>query len=151
MMHTTGLCPGGIPCRIPSDPMVTSKICSSLATSTITTSAAAHSAALVAMLVAKVFPELTWKAFLKALDARVAEMLDAAVALGVRGPAVGAVEEQGRAGDRRPQRLDLALRDVGERPDVEVVVELPAPGAVLVAVDAVDGEVPRLLVHRPGA
>jgi hypothetical protein len=33
-----------------------------------------HKAALVAMLVAKVFPELTWKAFLKALDARVAEM-----------------------------------------------------------------------------
>ena len=60
-------------------------------------------------------------------------------------PALLAVEQERRAGDPRPQELDVAAAHVVGRPRAHVVVELPAIGAVLVLVDAVDGEVARLL------
>src|SRR3546814_1073689 len=63
---------------------------------------------------------------------RGAEMLDPAVLFGIGGPAVGAVKEQRRTDDRRPQRFDVVLRQVEHRPDVQIIVELPAPAAVLV-------------------
>ena len=60
-----------------------------------------------------------------------------------RVPALRAGDQQHRAGDVAPHRPDV----LGEVEDaaVGVVVELPAVGAVLVLVGAVDGEVARLL------
>src|SRR3546814_9262625 len=84
-------------------------------------------------------------------------MRQPSVLFGVRGPTVGAIEQQGGAGDRRPQRLYVRLRQVEDGPDVQIIVELPAPAAVLVAIDALHGQMTRLfggqiaiLGHHPG-
>ena len=69
----------------------------------------------------------------------------AAVLAGLEAQLSRAVDEQRRAGDARPQRLDVGRGHVVGRPGAHVVVELPAVGAVLVLVDAVQGEVARLL------
>ena len=53
-------------------------------------------------------------------DAGVAEMLDAAIPFGVRGPAVGAVNQQSGAGDPLPQFLNRAVVDIFWWPSVEV-------------------------------
>src|SRR6185312_9796691 len=82
---------------------------------------------------------------LEALDARRPEMPDAPVLDRVGRPALLAVDEEGRAVDPRPELLDLALGHVVGRPGADVIVELPAIGAVLVLVDAVLRQVPRLL------
>src|SRR3546814_4499269 len=71
-------------------------------------------------------------------------MRQPSVLFGVRGPTVGAIEQQGGAGDRRPQRLYVRLRQVEDGPDVQIIVELPAPAAVLVAIDALHGQMTRL-------
>ncbi len=83
-------------------------------------------------------------------DRAIAEVLDAAVALGIAGPRIRTVQEQRGAGDRLPQ-LVLALgRDILGVIDVDVRVELPGESAILVAVDAVDREVPGLDVSEVG-
>src|ERR1700730_14438321 len=82
---------------------------------------------------------------LEADHARVLEMPRAAVLLRVRGPALLAVHQERRAGDAAPQLLDLLHLHVAGRPDAHVIVELPAEGAVLVLIDAVLGEMARLL------
>ena len=69
------------------------------------------------------------------------EMLDAAVLLRIGGPAFLAVDQQGRAGDPRPQLLDRLVAHVVRLVDAHIVVELPAVGAVLVLVDALLGQV----------
>src|SRR6266542_2432040 len=78
-------------------------------------------------------------------DARVAEGLGAPILERVPGPALLAVQQQGGTVDPRPQELDVAARHVVGRPGAHVVVELPAIGAVLVLVDTLGGQVPRLL------
>src|SRR4029077_8635931 len=78
-------------------------------------------------------------------DAGGAEMLGAAVLERVRSPALLAIDEQRRAGDPAPELDDLRIRHVIGRPGPDVVVELPAIGAVLVLIHAMLGQVPRLL------
>src|SRR5713226_9321574 len=82
---------------------------------------------------------------LDADDLRVAEGLGAAVLGRVPRAALRAVEQERRTADARPQELDVPAAHVVRRPRAHVVVELPAVGPVLVLVDAVGGEVPRLL------
>src|SRR5439155_11205458 len=82
---------------------------------------------------------------LDADDARVAEGLGAPILERVPGPALLAVQQQGGTVDPRPQELDVPARHVVGRPGAHVVVELPAIGAVLVLVDTLGGQVPRLL------
>src|SRR5215831_19467050 len=78
-------------------------------------------------------------------DRGIAEMADAAILLRIRGPALLAIDEEGRTGDAGPQRLRLLLRHAVRPVGPDVIVELPAVSAVLVLVDAVLGQVPRLL------
>ena len=93
----------------------------------------------------------------EAHDFRRVEMLQAAVLLRVGGPALGAVDQQRRTGDARPEFLDRPARHVVGRPGADVVVELPAVGAVLVLDHALFGQVARLfgrevlvlLLHPP--
>src|SRR5262249_35649051 len=73
-------------------------------------------------------------------DAGVAEMADAAVLLRVRGPALLAVDEEGRAGDARPQILGFGLGHAVGPVGADVIVEFPAVAAVLVLVDPVLGQ-----------
>src|SRR3546814_6146303 len=84
-------------------------------------------------------------------------MRQPSVLFGVRGPTVGAIEQQGGAGDRRPQRLYVRPRQVEDGTDVQIIVELPATAAVLVAIDPLHGQMTRLfggkiaiLGHHPG-
>src|SRR3546814_12028102 len=90
-------------------------------------------------------------------DAGRAEMRQPSVLFGVRGPTVGAIEQQGGAGDRRPQRLYVRMRPVEDGPDVPIIVALTAPAAVLVPIDALHGTLTRLFGgpianfgHQPG-
>ena len=62
------------------------------------------------------------------------EVNGAPLFLRVRRPAIGAIEQQRGARDRTPQRLDEFVGDILDRPDIQVRIELPAIGAVLVAV-----------------
>src|SRR5262245_57778088 len=78
-------------------------------------------------------------------DGRMAKRLRPAVLGGITGPALLPVEEQRGTRDPRPQQLDVAARHVVRRPHPYVVVELPAVRGVLVLVDALRGEMPRLL------
>src|SRR6516162_10857220 len=78
-------------------------------------------------------------------DLSVAEMADAAILLGVGGPALLAIDQEGRAGGARPQRLGLLLGHPVRPVGADVIVKFPAVGAILVLVDAVLGQVPRLL------
>src|SRR5579862_7701922 len=66
---------------------------------------------------------------------RILEMADAAVLLGIGGPAFLAVDEQRRAGDARPQILGLGLGHAVGPVGADVIVELPAIGAIFVLVD----------------
>ena len=75
----------------------------------------------------------------------VAKVGDPAVVLRVRGPAFAAVEEQDRAGDAAPQFGDLGRRHLVGRLGAHVIAEFPAVAAILVLVDAVLGQVQRLL------
>src|ERR1700731_4032946 len=54
------------------------------------------------------------------------ELAQATVALRVRGPTLLAVDEQGGAGDARPELLDLGLRHAVGRIGARVIVEFPA-------------------------
>src|SRR5512134_579310 len=83
-------------------------------------------------------------------DRRMAEDIRAAVVGRVAGAALVAVEQEGGTADPRPQELDVAAAHVVGREDADVVVELPAIGAVLVLVRAVDGQVPRLFRREVG-
>jgi hypothetical protein len=78
-------------------------------------------------------------------DAGGLEMLHPAIAARVGSPALLSVDQQRRTADPRPQPFDVRLCDIVWRPRADVVIELPAIGAVLVLVDAVHGQVPRLL------
>src|SRR5712692_5215644 len=78
-------------------------------------------------------------------DARVTKELGSAILGRVPGLAFLPVQEQGGTADPRPQELKVPAAHVVRRPGAHVVVELPAIGAVLVLVDALDGQVPRLL------
>src|SRR5216683_8295171 len=73
------------------------------------------------------------------------EIAQATVGLGVCGPALLAVDEQGGTGDARPELLDLGLRHAVRRIGARVIVEFPAVSAVFILVDAVLGQVARLL------
>ena len=73
------------------------------------------------------------------------EELQAAILLRVRSPAFLAVDQQGRTGDARPQRLDVGIGHVVGRVQPDIVVKLPAIGAVLVLVDALLGQMTGLL------
>src|SRR5437660_5267764 len=73
------------------------------------------------------------------------EVAQATIGLGVRGPAFLAVDQQGGTGDARPELLDLGLRHAVGRIGARIIVEFPAVGAVLILVDAVLGQVARLL------
>ena len=81
-------------------------------------------------------------------DGGVAEVADAPVLLRVRSPAVVAVDQARRAFDTLPQRLDLRVRHVFGRPGVEVRIELPAEGPVLVAHHRVLRQVNGLLFRQ---
>src|SRR4030095_15661254 len=84
----------------------------------------------------------------RALDtnnASVAEMARAPVLGRIPRATLLAVEQERRALDPRPEQLDVTAAHVVGRPRPHVVVELPAVGAVLVLVDPMHGEVPRLL------
>src|SRR5439155_2932066 len=83
-------------------------------------------------------------------DSRVAKGCGAAIVGRVAGFAFLAVQKKGRAVDPRPQLLDVPGAHVVRGPGTHVVVELPAIGAVLVLVDALGGEVPRLLGGEMG-
>src|SRR5215831_15493335 len=65
-------------------------------------------------------------------DFGVAEIADAAVLLGIGRPALFTVDQQGRAGDARPQRLGLRLSHAVGSLGADVIIEFPAVGAVLV-------------------
>ena len=73
------------------------------------------------------------------------EVVQATVGLRVRGPAFLAVDQQGGTGDARPELLDLGLRHAVGRIGARVIVEFPAVSAIFVLVDAVLGQVARLL------
>src|SRR5438132_4208052 len=73
------------------------------------------------------------------------EVAQATVGLRVCGPALLAVDEQGGTGDARPQLLDLGLRHAVGRIGARVIVEFPAVTAIFILVDAVLGQVARLL------
>src|SRR5215813_2572473 len=73
------------------------------------------------------------------------EVAQTTVGLGVCGPAFLAVDEQGGTGDARPELLDLRLRHAVGRIGAGVIVEFPAVSAVFILVDAVLGQVARLL------
>ena len=73
--------------------------------------------------------------------AGVPEFAEAAVLLGVGGPAFLAVHEQDRAGDVGPERAHLFGREVGRGRGADVVVELPGNGAVGVPIGAVQRKV----------
>src|SRR6202158_2622419 len=78
-------------------------------------------------------------------DGSVLKRRRAAVLGRVAGLAFLAVQEKGRAVDSRPQASNVVTRHIVRRPGAHVVVELPAVGAVLVLVDALGGQVPRLV------
>src|SRR6266852_5258956 len=73
------------------------------------------------------------------------EVAQATVGLRVCGPALLAVDEQGGTGDARPELLDLGLRHAVGRIGARVIVEFPAVSAVLILINAVLGQVARLL------
>src|SRR5271157_3403057 len=77
--------------------------------------------------------------------ADIPEVAGTAVLLWVPCPSHLAVHQQGRAGDARPKLGDLLARHVIGWPDADVIVELPAIGAVLVLIHAVLREMARLL------
>src|SRR6202040_928469 len=70
-------------------------------------------------------------------DLRVAEMASPPVVYRVGGPTLLAVDEEGRAIDALPYPLGLGRRHLVGRLGPDIVVELPAVGAVLVLVDPV--------------
>ena len=76
----------------------------------------------------------------------IGKVVEPAVAFGVGGPTVGAIQQQCRRADRRPGLVEEFIGDVLDRPDVEMRVEFPAVGAVFVAVDPMHGQVARLLL-----
>src|SRR5690349_94242 len=78
-------------------------------------------------------------------DPGIAKMADAAVPLRIGGPTVGAVHQQHWALNLAPQGFHLSRANVGNGPDVEIMIELPAPGSILIAVHAVHRQVMRLL------
>src|ERR1700730_13583410 len=73
------------------------------------------------------------------------EVAQATVGLRARGPTFLAVDQQGGTGDARPELIDLGLRHSVGRIGARVIVEFPAVGAILILVDAVLGQVARLL------
>src|ERR1700730_7696630 len=73
------------------------------------------------------------------------EVAQATVGLRVCGPAFLAVDEQGGTGNARPELLDLGLRHTVSRTGARVIVEFPAVSAVFILVDAMLGQVTRLL------
>ena len=83
-------------------------------------------------------------------EAGIPEMGGAAVLLRVADPAFQAAHQQGRAGDPRPEPEALLRIDADRAVGAAVIVELPAVGAVLVLVGAVDGEVPGLGFRQAG-
>src|SRR5262249_51046510 len=73
------------------------------------------------------------------------EVAQATIGLRVRRPALLTVDEQGGTGDSRPELLDLGLRHAVGRICARVIVELPAVRAVFILIDAMLGQVARLL------
>ena len=74
------------------------------------------------------------------------EMREATVLFGVGGPAIGAIHHQYRAGDGLPNGQQILTRHIEDCPDIEVIVELPAPASIFVAADTMHREMPRLFV-----
>src|SRR5215469_8533372 len=75
----------------------------------------------------------------------ISEMAQTTVGLGVRRPALLAVNKQGGTGDARPELLDLGLRHAIGRIGARVIVEFPAVGAILVLIDTMLRQMARLL------
>src|ERR1700693_2118656 len=78
-------------------------------------------------------------------DGGVAKPRGTAVLGRVAGLALLPVQEKGRTVDPRPQVFDVVTGHIVGGPGADVVVELPAVGAVLVLVGALGGQVARLL------
>src|SRR5690606_17750978 len=77
---------------------------------------------------------------LDVLDANVLEIAGATVGSRIAGPALGAAEEECRAGDRLPQLSNVFDVHPEGAVRADVVVELPAVGAVFVLIDAMHRE-----------
>src|ERR1700728_2196046 len=68
----------------------------------------------------------------------------------LRGPTLGAADEQDRTGDFGPNRPNVLAGELGRGVQVHVAVELPAVRTILVLIGAMDGEVPRLIRGEMG-
>ena len=75
----------------------------------------------------------------------IVEMVQPAIPFGVRSPAVRPVKQQCRRRDRGPGLVLELVRHIFHAPYVQMRVELPAVGAVLVLVHAVQRQMARLV------
>src|SRR6266436_6790873 len=73
------------------------------------------------------------------------EVAQATVGLRVCGPAFLAVDEHGGTGNARPELLNLGLRHAVGGIGTRIIVEFPAVSAIFILVDAMLGQVARLL------
>src|SRR5450631_84501 len=76
---------------------------------------------------------------------RVAKVPCASILVGIGCPALIAIAEQCRTAYGMPQLLQFLLRNIHWREHAHIVVEFPAPRAVLVAAGGVSREVLRLV------
>ena len=77
------------------------------------------------------------------------EMLEHAGGLGIRQETLAAADQQRRTLDARPQRDVILQRQPVRRAGAEIRIELLAIGAVGIPLQAVHGEMVRLLARQP--
>ena len=84
-------------------------------------------------------------------DPGIAEVRKPPVVRWIRGPAFRAMKQKEGAVDRSPQRYGLSSRYIRkEREQMQVVIELPAPGTVFISCRPMDRQMTRLFLVKVG-